>query len=79
MQYDYLDVASGFVALQSKYLWFFSSRGGSHYVVGDITRRCRLVSSLTDSSVKLKLSCDVSIVMKLHSHTATQRGPSALV
>jgi hypothetical protein len=36
-QYDYLDVAKGFLALKSKYLWFFSLRSGSRYVVGDIT------------------------------------------
>jgi hypothetical protein len=35
-QYDYLDVAKGFLALKSKYLWFFSLRSGSRYVVGDI-------------------------------------------
>jgi hypothetical protein len=36
MQYDYLDVARGFIALRSKYLLFFSLRSGSRYVVGDI-------------------------------------------
>jgi hypothetical protein len=36
MQYDYLDVARGFIALRSKYLLIFSLRSGSRYVVGDI-------------------------------------------